>query len=114
MAVKNYTTSETKQLIDTYTANPCRKTVDMISIEMGRSVKSVIGKLSKEKVYVKKDYTTKRGEKPITKLQMIDQLAGMLQGDQSRLQTLEKTSKLELQYLMVIVEDMIELGVKSI
>jgi hypothetical protein len=110
--MKNYTDIETTQLVKSYKANPCRQTVDQLAIDLGRSVKSVIGKLSKEKVYIKKDYTTKRGEKPITKLQMVDQLAGMLQGDPNRLQTLEKTSKLELQYLSVLVEDMIELGIE--
>jgi hypothetical protein len=105
---KNYTDDQTKHMIEIYQANPTRETVDKLALEMGKTVKSVIGKLSREKVYVKKDYTTKRGEKPITKLEMVQEIADMLQGDKERLQTLEKSSKAELLYLKVLVEDLKE------
>ena len=64
---KNYTDEQTKDMIAKYQANPTRETVDKLAMELGKTVKSVIGKLSREKVYVKKDYVTKRGEKPVTK-----------------------------------------------
>jgi len=105
---KNYTDEQTKHMIDVYQANPTRETVDKLALEMGKTVKSVIGKLSREKVYIKKDYVTKRGEKPITKLQMVQEIADMLRGDKERLQTLEKSSKAELLYLKVLVEDLKE------
>jgi len=105
---KNYTDEQTKHMIDVYQANPTRETVDKLALEMGKTVKSVIGKLSREKVYIKKDYVTKRGEKPITKLQMVEEIADMLRGDKERLQTLEKSSKAELLYLKVLVEDLKE------
>ena len=108
LMAKNYTDEQTKHMIDVYQANPCRETVDKLALEMGKTVKSVIGKLSREKVYIKKDYTTKRGEKPITKLQMVQEIADMLRGDKERLQTLEKSSKAELLYLKVLVEDLKE------
>ena len=101
---KNYTDEQTQHMISVYQTNPTRETVDKLANEMGKTVKSVIGKLSREKVYVKKDYTTKRGEKPITKLEMVQEIADMLQGDKERLQTLEKSSKAELLYLKVLVE----------
>ena len=105
---KNYTDEQTKHMINVYQANPTRETVDKLALEMGKTVKSVIGKLSREKVYIKKDYVTKRGEKPITKLQMVEEIADMLRGDKERLQTLEKSSKAELLYLKVLVEDLKE------
>ena len=105
---KNYTDEQTKHMIDVYQANPTRETVDKLALEMGKTVKSVIGILSREKVYIKKDYVTKRGEKPITKLQMVEEIADMLRGDKERLQTLEKSSKAELLYLKVLVEDLKE------
>lgn len=105
---KNYTDEQTQHMISVYQTNPTRETVDKLANEMGKTVKSVIGKLSREKVYVKKDYTTKRGEKPITKLEMVQEIADMLQGDKERLQTLEKSSKAELLYLKVLVEDLKE------
>ena len=95
-------------MIKTYQTNPTRETVDKLAKDMGKTVKSVIGKLSREKVYIKKDYTTKRGDKPVTKLQMVQEIADMLKGDKGRLQTLEKSSKAELLYLKVLVEDLKE------
>ena len=103
---KNYTEAETAKMIEMYTSKPDRDTVDQIAQEMGKTVKSVIGKLSREKVYVKKEYTTKRGEKPITKAQMVDDIASMLNGNNERLETLTKASKQELLYLKVLVEDL--------
>jgi|TARA_R110002096_G_scaffold373145_3_gene566656 hypothetical protein len=105
---KNYTEEQTLLMIKLYQTNPTRETVDKLAKDMGKTVKSVIGKLSREKVYIKKDYTTKRGDKPVTKLQMVQEIADMLKGDKGRLQTLEKSSKAELLYLKVLVEDLKE------
>ena len=105
---KNYTEEQTLLMIKLYQTNPTRETVDKLAKDMGKTVKSVIGKLSREKVYIKKDYTTKRGDKPVTKLQMVEEIASMLKGDKVRLQTLEKSSKAELLYLKVLVEDLKE------
>jgi MarR-like DNA-binding transcriptional regulator SgrR of sgrS sRNA len=101
-----YTTAETQHLIKVYKDNPNRTTVDMLSKEMGKTVKSIIGKLSREKVYQKIEYKTKRGEKPATKLEMVGEIAEMLKGDSERLETLVKSSKQELLYLKVLVEDL--------
>jgi len=103
---KNYTEEQTQHMIEEYQKNPTRDTVDTLAKELGKTVKSVIGKLSREKVYVKKDYITKRGEKPETKLQMSEHIAQMLNGDSHRLETLTKVSKQELLYLKVLIEDL--------
>jgi deoxyribose-phosphate aldolase len=102
----NYTEKETQHMIKVYQSNPVRATVDVLSKEMGKTVKSIIGKLSREKVYQKVEYKTKRGEKPATKLEMVGEIAEMLQGDAERLETLIKSSKQELLYLKVLVEDL--------
>jgi len=103
---KNYTEEETVRIINAYKESPSRETVDELAEELGKTVKSVIGKLSREKVYVKVAYKTKRGERPETKLQMTEHIAGMLQGDANRLETLTKASKQELLYLKVLIEDL--------
>jgi len=104
---KNYTEQETQHMIEVYQDKPNRDTVDALAKEMGKTVKSVIGKLSREKVYQKVEYKTKRGEKPVTKLEMTQQLAEALKGDPERLETLTKASKQDLLYLQVLVEDML-------
>jgi hypothetical protein len=103
---KNYTEEETVRIINAYKESPSRETVDELAEELGKTVKSVIGKLSREKVYVKVAYKTKRGERPETKLQMTEHIADMLQGDANRLETLTKASKQELLYLKVLIEDL--------
>ena len=103
---KNYTEEQTQHMIAEYQKSPTRDTVNALAEELGKTVKSVIGKLSREKVYIKKEYITKRGEKPETKLQMSEHIAQMLNGDPLRLETLVKVSKQELLYLKVLIEDL--------
>jgi len=93
---KNYTEEETVRIINAYKESPSRETVDELAEELGKTVKSVIGKLSREKVYVKVAYKTKRGERPETKLQMTEHIAGMLQGDA----VLRKVLKFSVDYPM--------------
>lgn len=73
-----YSPSETKQLIEKYTDKPCLETVRQLSVQFNKPVKSIIAKLSKEGVYVTKGYVDKRGERPITKLELVQQLEDLL------------------------------------
>ena len=66
MAV-NYTEEQVAVMIEKYSNNPTRETVEFLAEEMDKSIKSIIGKLSREGVYKKTEYVTKTGEKPITK-----------------------------------------------
>lgn len=54
----NYTVEQTASMIADYQAGV---SVDAIAIALGKSVRSVIAKLSREKVYVTKERTTKTG-----------------------------------------------------
>jgi hypothetical protein len=99
MQVKNYTDAQTQHLIDTYNAEPTRDTVDALAKEMGKTVKSVIGKLSREKVYQKKVYETKRGGKPITKIEITQEIAKMLGVDAILMEGLSNSSKSDLNHL---------------
>ena len=47
----NYTEDQTKHIIEAYQRNPNRDTVEMLADELQKSVKSIIGKLSREGVY---------------------------------------------------------------
>ena len=62
-----YTPEQTVELVTAYKAAPTPATVAAFAEKFGKSVKSVVAKLSREGVYQKKEYTTKTGEKPITK-----------------------------------------------
>jgi len=62
-----YTESEVEEL-----KNYPEKTVEELAVELGRSKRSIIGKLSRMGIYVKIEYTTKAGLKPISKLELVD------------------------------------------
>lgn len=102
----NYTSENTKYLVHEYTKNPNRNTVNRLAEEMGKSVKSIIGKLAREGVYRREVYTTKRGEKPVTKLEIVTNIAEALGFEDEELKGLDKTPKLVLKKLEEKICDM--------
>jgi hypothetical protein len=54
----NYTQEQVNHMVEAYQAKPDRTTVDMLAEDLDKSVKSIIGKLSREGVYQKQVYTT--------------------------------------------------------
>ena len=99
----NYTEAQVQYMVDKYTAEPNRETVDKLSEELSKSIKSIIGKLSREGVYQKAIYRTKTGEIPMTKGEIIVQIAYILEADYDRLAGLEKSPKQDLKYLLDLV-----------
>ena len=55
----NYTEEQVQYMVDEYTAQPNRETVDKLAEKLNKSIKSIIGKLSREGVYQKAIYRTK-------------------------------------------------------
>ena len=98
MAV-NYTEQQVKHMVAEYSANPTRETVENLADELEKSIKSIIGKLSREGVYKKTEYTTKTGEKPITKIELVEELAELLELETTVLAGLEKAPKTALKAL---------------
>jgi len=98
MAV-NYTEDQVKHMVAEYTSNPTRETVENLADELEKSIKSIIGKLSREGVYRKTEYTTKTGEKPITKVELVEELAIELNIEPTVLAGLEKAPKTALKAL---------------
>ena len=92
MAV-NYTEEQVAVMIEKYSNNPTRETVEFLAQEMDKSIKSIIGKLSREGVYKKTEYVTKTGEKPITKVEIVENLEEKLGLPNQTLAGLEKSPK---------------------
>ena len=101
----NYNAKQVDFMIEEYTANPNRETVDKLADTLNKSIKSIIGKLSREGVYQKAIYKTKTGGVPITKSEIINNIADVLAANGERLKGLEKAPKQELKYLYSIVKD---------
>jgi len=98
MAV-NYTNEMVDLMKSRYSANPTRETVEELANELNKSIKSVIGKLSREGVYQKTEYLTKTGEKPVTKRELVEKVSEILGVDYQALAGLEKSPKSSLKLL---------------
>lgn len=94
-----YTEEDTKYMVDAYVQNPTEKTVAYLAETLDKSIKSVIGKLSREGVYQRKTYKTKAGSDPITKLELVAQIAEKTGLEAERLSGLEKSPKPVLKLL---------------
>lgn len=104
--MSNYTKEETEYLIETYTANPNMQTVELLAAELSRSKKSIIGKLSREGVYRREVYVSKTGEKPITKVEIVSNIADALSCEVGDLAGLEKSPKEVLRRLSKAVANL--------
>ena len=91
----NYTKEQTEYMVNTYSADPTLEIVAKLAIEMEKSTKSVIGKLSREGVYRRNVYKSKSGSAPITKIELVSLIASNLDLDEERylLDGLEKSPK---------------------
>jgi hypothetical protein len=86
-------------MVQTYLADPTPDTVEFLANMLGRSKKSIIGKLSREGVYRREGYKTKTGEKPVTKVEIVSNIAEALGIELSDLEGLEKSPKASLKNL---------------
>jgi hypothetical protein len=93
----NYTEEQTSTMVATYLANPTQETVTMLSITMARSVRSIVAKLSREKVYVSKIYVTKTGEKVEKKDSTATAIGSILSLSENDTSSLAKANKTALQ-----------------
>jgi hypothetical protein len=103
----NYNDRETEYLVETYRQTPTPETVTMLADELGKSNKSIIGKLSREGVYQRSVYVSKSGEAPITKIDLVSLIASNLDLDDKRylLEGLEKAPKQVLILLQEATKD---------
>ena len=97
--MSNYTEEMTEAMVREYTSNPCPETVEMLAEMFSRSKKSIIGKLSREGVYRREVYVSKTGESPITKVEIVSNIAENLGVESRSLAGLEKSPKAALRNL---------------
>lgn len=97
--MSNYSDAETAKMVGAYLDNPTKETVELLAEELNRSKKSIIGKLSREGVYRREVYVSKTGESPITKGEIVSNIAESLGIENSTLAGLEKSPKAALKNL---------------
>ena len=101
----NYTEEQVKEMVAQYSENPTRETVEELAEEFNKSIKSIIGKLSREGVYEKTVYKTKTGEDPVTKKELVEELSELVGIEYSMISGLEKSPKIDLKRLVDILKE---------
>lgn len=89
----NYTPEMTAKMVADYQAGA---TVESLAEALGKTVRSVVAKLSREKVYVAKTYVSKTGEAVIKKDAFADYIAEALGMNEADAESLTKANKTAL------------------
>jgi hypothetical protein len=89
----NYTQEQTTKMVMDYTSGV---TVETIAQELQKSVRSIVAKLSREKVYVAKAYVSKTGEAVVKKDVVADYIGQALGLSESDCESLTKANKTAL------------------
>lgn len=97
----NYTEEQTAFLVEKYQDNPSMETVVLLAEKFDKTTKSIIGKLSREGVYKRAVYKSKSGELPVTKVELVNNIAENLGIEVENLVGLEKSPKTTLKALEV-------------
>lgn len=93
----NYTAEQTSKMVADYTNGV---TVEAIASELGKTVRSVVAKLSREKVYKAKTYVSKTGEAVVKKDELADKMAEVFGLTESEADSLTKANKTALKKIL--------------
>ena len=107
-SAKNYTDEMVSTMTEQYQANPTRETVDALAREFGKTTRSIIAKLSREGVYVAQPRTTKTGEPIVSKNEIVNDIASLLQVEVDDIASLEKATKIDLKNLVTRLEAVVQ------
>ena len=86
----NYTPEQTQRMINDYQNGV---SVETIADNLGKTVRSIVAKLSREKVYIAKEYKSKTGETPIKKDVHADAIGAILRLPENDIESLTKANK---------------------
>lgn len=95
----NYTPEQTTQLVAGYQAG---ETVEQLAEQLGKTVRSVVAKLSREGVYVAKTKAT--GQARVKKSELVDQLAHKCGVPSEVFESLEKANHDVLEALVALLQ----------
>lgn len=89
----NYTAEQTAKMVADYQAGV---TVEALAMELGKSARSIVAKLSREKVYKAKTYVSKTGEAVVKKDAWADYIGQALGLSEADTDSLTKANKVAL------------------
>jgi hypothetical protein len=90
----NYTAEQTTKMVADYAAGVA---VETIAENLGKTVRSVVAKLSREKVYVAKTYVSKTGAPVVKKDAHADAIGAILKLTEAETESLTKANKTALE-----------------
>ena len=91
--IANYTPEQTTKMVADYQNGV---TVETIANELGKTVRSIVAKLSREKVYKAKTYTPQTGEAVVKKDEWADYIGQALGLTEADTESLTKANKVAL------------------
>jgi hypothetical protein len=89
----NYTPEQTASMLADYAQGVA---VEAIAESLGKTVRSVVAKLSREGVYKRKEYVSKTGERPVRKDETADKIGALAGLSDSEIDSLTKANKTAL------------------
>lgn len=101
----NYSPEVVEEMRRRYLEEPTRETVESLADMYGRSVRSIVGKLSKEGIYKRPNYTTKRGELPVSKDEIVELIAAAVGTNSESLEGLDKAPKQALRLILSALDE---------
>lgn len=96
----NYTAEQTAAIVSDYQSGVA---VETIANAIGRSVRSVVAKLSHEGVYKVKERTTKNGDPIVKKDELADKLADLAGLTEAEATSLAKANKTALAKIVALL-----------
>lgn len=106
----NYTAEQVAIMREQYLAAPNSDTVAKLATELGKSVRSIVARLSREKredgktsVYVAKSYVTKQGVAPVKKDELADQVGALARLTEPETESLTKVNKTALTKILALM-----------
>ena len=97
----NYTPEQTAQIVADYQAGV---TVEALALTLGKSARSIVAKLSREKVYQKKAYVSKSGETVVKKDEVSDYIGFALGLNEADVTSLTKANKSALNAIAAFIK----------
>ena len=91
-----YTAEQSAQLVAAYVANPTKETVEAYAVTFGKTVKSIVAKLSREGCYKKAEFVSKSGANVETKDATADAIGAILRMNENDIASLTKANKTAL------------------
>lgn len=101
--VANYSPEVTKALVEAYTATPTPETVEALATQFGKSVRSIVAKLSKEGVYKAK--AKEAGKREMLKAEMVAEISKEIGVSEEVLESLEKATGPALMAVLKALKD---------